>query len=255
MLLSVLFLMTAALYATVGFGGGSTYTALLALAETDYRILPVLSLICNIIVVSGGVYRFARAHHFDLRQALPWTVISVPMAWLGGYLHISEKLFIGVLGLSLLGAGFLVLMQKQGEPHNNGARRAARYNVLMPVAAGGGLGFVSGITGIGGGIFLAPVLYLLRWDSPRMISGTCSFFILVNSLAGLTGQFMKLESPQDIYESLLSFWMLFPAVLIGGQLGSYMGAMRLDQRYIRIMTALLMLYVAIRLLWRWWGMD
>lgn len=254
MLLSVLFFATAALYATVGFGGGSTYTALLALAEIDYRILPVLSLICNIIVVSGGVYRFARAHHFDLWRALPWTVISVPMAWLGGYLHIPERLFIGLLGLALLGAAFLMFMQGQTEPHED-MRRTVRNTPLIPIGVGGGLGFISGVTGIGGGIFLAPVLYLLRWDSPRMISGMCSFFILVNSLAGLTGQFMKQDNLQDIYEPLLSFWMLFPAVFIGGQLGSYMGAMRIDQRSIRIMVMLLMLYVAIRLLWRWWGMD
>lgn len=251
MLLPLLFFATAALYATVGFGGGSTYTALLVLAETDYRILPVLSLLCNIIVVSGGVYRFSHARHLNLSQALPWAIISVPMAWLGGYLHISEKLFIGILGLTLLMAGFLVLIQNQGRMMVEA--RATRFtNPLVPIAAGGGLGFISGITGIGGGIFLAPMLYLMRWDTPRMISGTCSFFILVNSLAGLAGQLMKQEGTQDIYDSLLSFWMLFPAVFIGGQIGSYMGSTRIEQRFIRIMTSLLMLYVAIRLLWRWW---
>lgn len=254
MLLSVLFLAIAALYATVGFGGGSTYTALLALAEADYRILPVLSLVCNIIVVGGGVYRFSRAHHFDLRQALPWTVVSVPMAWLGGSLHISEKIFVGVLGLCLLVAGFLMFMQKQERLYDD-VKKTTFYSLFMPITAGGGLGFISGVTGIGGGIFLAPILYLSRWGSPRMISGTCSFFILVNSLAGLTGQLMKQESSQYVYEQLLSYWMLFPAVFIGGQLGSYIGAMRIDQDSIRIMTALLMLYVAIRLLWQWWGMS
>ena len=165
-----------------------------------------------------------------------------------------EKIFVGVLGLSLLVAWFLMFMRKQERLYDD-VKKTTFYSLLMPITAGGGLGFISGVTGIGGGIFLAPILYLSRWGAPRMISGTCSFFILVNSLAGLTGQLMKQESSQDIYEQLLSYWMLFPAVFIGGQLGSYIGAMRIDQDSIRIMTALLMLYVAIRLLWQWWGMS
>ncbi len=254
MLLPLLFLMTAALYSTVGFGGGSTYNALLVLAETDYRILPLLSLACNLIVVSGGVFRFTLAGHLDPGRTLPWIMASVPMAWLGGYLHIPEKLFVGILGLSLLAAGFLVISQNK----NNRSRPeffSVRHNRILPFIVGGGLGFLAGITGIGGGIFLAPVLYLLRWGHARAIAGACSLFILVNSLAGLGGQMMKLDHINEFYAPLAEYWMLFPAVLIGGQLGSYMGAVRLNPDVIRILTALLMLYVAIKLLWRWWGLT
>ena len=254
MLLPFLFLLTAALYATVGFGGGSTYNALLVLVETDYRILPLLSLACNLIVVSGGVFRFTRAGHLDPRRALLWIMASVPMAWLGGYLPIPEKLFVGILGLSLLAAGLLVIFKNK-----NRRRRpeifSARYNRILPLIVGGGLGFLAGITGIGGGIFLAPVLYLLRWGHACAIAGACSLFILVNSLAGLAGQMMKLDHINEFYAPLAEYWMLFPAVLIGGQLGSYMGAVRLNPDVIRILTALLMLYVAIKLLWRWWGLT
>lgn len=254
MILALLFLVTAALYATVGFGGGSTYNALLVLAETDYRILPLLSLACNIIVVIGGVFRFTCAGHLDPRRTLPWIMASVPMAWLGGYLPIPEKLFVGILGLSLLAAGFLVIFQNK-----NSRRRpenfSVRYNHILPFIVGGGLGFLAGITGIGGGIFLAPVLYLLRWGHARAIAGACSLFILVNSVAGLAGQTMKLDHINEFYAPLAEYWMLFPAVLIGGQLGSYMGAVRLNPDVIRILTALLMLYVAIKLLWRWWGLT
>lgn len=254
MLLPLLFLITAVLYATVGFGGGSTYNALLVLAETDYRILPLLSLVCNLIVVSGGVFKFTRAGHLDPRRTLPWIMASVPMAWLGGYLPIPEKLFVGILGLSLLAAGFFVIFQ-----HKNNRSRpknfSARYSRVLPFFVGGGLGFLAGITGIGGGIFLAPVLYLLRWGHARAIAGACSLFILVNSLAGIAGQMMKLGHLNEIYMPLADYWMLFPAVLIGGQLGSYMGAVRLNPDVIRILAALLMLYVAIKLLWRWWGMT
>ncbi len=105
------FLVTAMLYAAVGFGGGSTYSALLALAGTDYRIMPVLALICNLIVVSGGTYRFFRSGNLDLRRVAPWVVASVPAAWLGGKIEISENIFIGVLGLSLLLAGLQLLFR------------------------------------------------------------------------------------------------------------------------------------------------
>lgn len=254
MLLPLLFLMTAALYATVGFGGGSTYNALLALAETDYRVLPLVSLACNLIVVSGGVFRFTRTGHLEPRQILPWIMVSVPMAWLGGYLPIPEKMFVGILGLSLLAAGCLIIFQNSDNDYRP-ENFSIKHSRILPFIMGGGLGFLAGLTGIGGGIFLAPVLYLLRWGHARAIAGTCSLFILVNSLAGLAGQIMKLDHINEVYVPLAEYWMLFPAVLIGGQMGSYMGALRLNADVIRVLTALLMLYVASKLLWRWWGLT
>lgn len=254
MLLFLSFLMTAVLYATAGFGGGSTYNALLVLAGVDYRILPLLSLTCNLIVVSGGVFRFTRAGHLDPRRILPWIVASVPMAWLGGYLPIPEKMFVGILGLTLLVASILLMFQR--ENHFKDLDNCfIKHNHAWSLIVGGGLGFLAGVTGIGGGIFLAPVLYLLRWGHARAIAGACSLFILVNSLAGLAGQIMKLDDVSMLYTPLVDYWILFPAVLIGGQLGSYMGAVRLNPDVIRILTALLMLYVAIKLLWRWWGLT
>ncbi|MFN3826761.1 MAG: sulfite exporter TauE/SafE family protein [Micavibrio sp.] len=253
MLLPLLFLITAALYATVGFGGGSTYNALLVLAGVEYRFLPFVSLACNLIVVSGGVFRFTCAGHLVPRQILPWIMVSVPMAWLGGYLPIPEKMFVGILGLSLLAAGFLIIFQNKKDRYQL-ENFSIRHSRILPFIVGGGLGFLAGLTGIGGGIFLAPVLYLLRWGHARTIAGTCSLFILVNSLAGLAGHMMKLDHIHELYVPLAEYWMLFPAVFIGGQLGSYMGALRLRPDVIRIVTAILMLYVASKLLWRWWGL-
>lgn len=253
MFLSLCFFITALLYASVGFGGGSTYNALLALAGTDYRLLPVLALLCNLIVVSGGTWRFARAGHLNLRRIAPWIAASVPAAWLGGYLHIPERFFIGLLGASLLAAGVQMLWQARKSIGIRSVSSMDKHPALS-FFVGGGLGFLAGITGIGGGIFLAPVLYLLRWGNARIIAGTCSFFILVNSLAGLAGQAMKLGD-MALLTHLEAYWILFPAVLIGGQIGSYMGALRLDIKVLHILTALLILYVAARLLWRWWGMG
>ena len=250
MILALSFFVTALLYAAIGFGGGSTYNALLVLAETDYRILPSIALICNLIVVSGGAYRFARAGHVDLKRIMPWIVTSVPAAWLGGYLKISEALFVGLLGFSLLAAGLRMLW-----PERNGrdvSKSATNRVWFLPPVIGAALGVPAGLVGIGGGIFLAPVLYFLRWDNPRKIAATCSVFILVNSLAGLAGQMMKLNGI-DMLGHISIYWMVFPAVLIGGQIGSYMGAKRLNPNTLRFLTALLILYVAVRLIWRWWG--
>lgn len=250
-LLPLFFFIAAILYATVGFGGGSTYSALLVLAETDYRILPSIALLCNLIVVSGGAYRFARAGYVDLKRIAPWVVTSVPAAWLGGYLNISETLFVGLLGFSLLAVGGRMLWIKSDVQSFESAM-INQYRFLPPVM-GIGLGLLAGLVGIGGGIFLAPILYLLRWDEARKIAATCSIFILVNSLAGLAGQIMKF-SDAEILSNISTYWILFPAVLVGGQIGSTIGAKRVNSNTLRLLTTLLILYVAIRLLSRWWGM-
>lgn len=247
------FLVTALLYAAVGFGGGSTYNALLALAGTDYRIMPALALVCNLIVVSGGAYRFARAGHLDLRRVAPWIIASVPAAWLGGIIDVSERFFTGLLGICLLLAGLQLLFQfNKAEGFHD--TPAIDRHPFVPLTVGAGLGLLAGLVGIGGGIFLAPVLYFLRWGNARIIAGTCSFFILVNSLSGLAGQAMK-SGDMALVTQMGAYWMLFPAVLIGGQIGSYMGAIRLDPKILRALTGLLILYVSLRLLWRWWGLD
>lgn len=249
--LAILFGLTALLYASVGFGGGSTYNALLVLNGTDYRILPSVALICNIIVVAGGSWRFWYAGHVQLARILPWILLSVPAAWLGGRLVVSETLFVGVLGGSLLVAGLQLAFERTRLVEDGAARHIARP---ISYAVGGGIGFLSGIAGIGGGIFLAPILYLLRWGGPREIAGAASLFILVNSLAGLAGQLMKLEAEYGVTAAVdvtRDHWLLFPAVVIGGQIGSRLGSSRIPPLLIKRLTVALILYVTARLLWRW----
>ncbi len=246
--LAALFLLTALLYAAAGFGGGSTYNALLVLAGADYRAVPVVALACNILVVSAGSWRFARSGHVDWKRIWPLFVLSIPCAWIGGRLVVAETVFVGLLAGSLLAAGLLLLWQPAWVKE---APVRIRSRWLEP-AAGGALGFLAGIVGIGGGIFLAPLLYLLRWGSPKAIAGTCAVFILANSLAGLAGQLAK-GSGGAAGEALATYWPLFPAVLAGGLIGSGLGSGRLDSSYIRILTALLILYVAVRLAIRFYG--
>ncbi len=252
--LPVLFFVTAVFYAAVGFGGGSTYNALLVLNGTDYRILPAIALACNITVVTGGVWRFASAGQLSLRRTAPFLAASIPAAWLGGRLPVPEMVFIGLLGSALLLSGLrLAFMGDASQLAGNGEPSPATENKPASFAAGGAIGLLSGIVGIGGGIFLAPVLYLMRWGTPRQIAGACSLFILANSISGLIGQTMKLNDA-DVLSAALPYWPLLICVLIGGQIGSWFGSAGLKPVYIKKLTAILILYVAIRLLWRWYGM-
>jgi uncharacterized membrane protein YfcA len=246
--LAALFFLTALLYGAAGFGGGSTYNALLVLAGTDYRAVPVVALACNILVVTVGSWRFARAGHVDWRRIWPLFILSIPFAWIGGRLVVAEMVFVGLLAASLLVAGLLMLWQPMWEKE---APAPVRSRWLEPVA-GGALGFLAGVVGIGGGIFLAPLLYMLRWGPAKAIAGTCAVFILANSLSGLAGQFAKGGGDAG-GEALAAHWPLFPAVLIGGLIGSTLGSGRLEAKYVRILTALLILYVAARLAIRFYG--
>ncbi len=236
------FFATALLYASVGFGGGSTYSALLSLAGFDYRLLPILSLACNIVVVSGATIRFARAGTIPWRGALMVSLVAAPLAFLGGLTPLKEAHFLVLLGASLVLAGLALLLPRAveagGEP--------ARLTRFMPLVAAP-LGYLAGLVGIGGGIFLAPLLHLTRWNNARAIAATTSLFILINSLAGLVGQLVK-AGPDRFGEALSGGLPLLIAVVLGGQLGSLMALRLLPERTIRWLTAALTIWAGSRLL-------
>ncbi len=236
------FFATALLYASVGFGGGSTYSALLSLAGYDYRLLPILSLACNIVVVSGASIRFARAGTTPWRGALAVSLIAAPLAFLGGLTPIKETHFLVLLGASLVLAGLALLLPRKAEM----AGEPTRLGRFMPLIAAP-LGYLAGLVGIGGGIFLAPLLHLTRWNGARQIAATTSLFILINSLAGLAGQLVKAE-PDRFAEALSGGLPLLVAVILGGQLGSMMALRLLPERMIRWLTAALTIWAGSRLL-------
>ena len=241
-LLALAFLVTALLYASVGFGGGSTYSALLALSGLDYRLLPLISLACNIVVVTGGSIRFARAGLTPWRKALVIVALGAPASFAGGLTPIKEATFLALLGASLVLTSFTMLIpvreNKDGSP--------SRCAKLLPLAAAP-LGYFAGLVGIGGGIFLAPLLHLARWHEARGIAATASLFILVNSLFGLAGQLLK-NGPDLFGTALGAALPLLIAVVIGGQIGSLLAARLLPPQWIRWLTALLVLVVGVRLL-------
>lgn len=243
------FLLTAIVYAAVGFGGGSTYTALLAFSDIHYAQLPPLSLSCNILVVLIGFFRFRAAGQVTVRCALPWLVFSIPLAWLGGQVPLSEKVFYLLLGASLLTAGLIMTggLRASDMAQEEGLRRAVGRHISLPVGAA--LGLLSGMTGIGGGIFLAPVLHIARAGTPKQIAGICSLFILCNSLAGLVGHLGRMEGGAYV-ATLTDYAPLLLAVIAGGAIGSYMGALRLPQAWVAALTGVLVVVAGVRLLYR-----
>lgn len=240
--LALAFALTALLYASVGFGGGSTYAALLALSGLDYRLLPLIALACNIVVVAGGTIRFARAGVTPWRRAGLLIALGAPAAFLGGLTPIKEATFLALLGVSLVLTSLAMLIPLR-EPGEGAAGRFAR---AMPLLAAP-LGYLAGLVGIGGGIFLAPFLHLARWHNARAIAATASLFILVNSLFGLGGQLVK-NGPGAFGAAISASLPLLIAVVIGGQVGSLLALRVLPVRWIRWLTALLVLVVGVRLL-------
>jgi hypothetical protein len=240
------FFVTALLYASVGFGGGSTYNALLALAGVDYRLLPAVALTCNILVVIGGTWRFHKAGLLPWKRALPLVVISAPFAWMGGLTPIKEPLFLSLLAGSLFVAGAALLLQKDRAHEEAVPDRKATIADLL---TGVGVGYLAGLVGIGGGIFLAPYLHITRWAGAKQIAATASLFILVNSIAGLGGQLLKLGSTGALPD-VAAYWPLALAVIIGGQIGSFAGTKVLSPTLVKRATGVLILYVAGQLVWK-----
>ena len=238
--LCITFFAIAVIYSMVGFGGGSSYLAVLAMTGLAYQAMPPIALVCNLIVAGGGFIHFAKEGYFNLKKVLPFTVLSIPMAYVGGKLPIAKELFFLLLGLSLLIAAIRMLMPDNffDRPREVSSKRA--WCVGLP--AGALLGFLSGLVGIGGGIFLSPLLLFLRWVDVKQAGASASFFILVNSLSGLLGQCHK--QPLN-YEILLP---LGAVVFIGGQIGSRIGSFHLPRLQFRRVLALLIASVAIKMI-------
>ena len=241
MLLAILFLVTAILYSSVGFGGGSTYLALLLIWSVPYFIFPVISLSCNIIVVSGNCFNYIRAGNLNLRLLIPYLIGSIPLAYLGGSLPIEKRLFEILLFLVLVAAGILLLFNFRSYDDKESSYR--KIPAPLSILIGGTLGFISGVVGIGGGIFLSPILFLIRASRPKHIVTAASLFILINSIFGIIGQLTK----NDVLVEVSNYWYLLAAVLVGGQLGNFLNLKIFPTRILALVTACLVIFVAIRM--------
>ena len=240
-ILSILFFITAILYSSVGFGGGSTYLAILLIWDIPYYIFPVIALICNIIVVSGNSFNYIRAGNYNFKILTPFLLGSIPLAFIGGSLIIKKEIFEILLFLVLTLAGFLLLFNSKFYENENFVIKKIR--LITSLIIGSIIGLVSGIVGIGGGIFLSPILFLLKADKPKNIVTTASLFILINSISGVFGQLTK----ESVLNEIISYWPLFLSVFIGGQLGNYLNLKIYSNKLLIILTSLLVIFVAFRM--------
>jgi len=240
-LLAILFLATAALYSSVGFGGGSTYLALLLIWGIPYFIFPVIALCCNIIVVSGNCFNYIRAGNLNIKLLIPYLIGSIPLAFIGGSLPIEKRLFEILLFLVLTAAGALLLLNFKS--YDDKEENYIKIPIPVSILIGGVLGFISGVVGIGGGIFLSPILFLIRAGRPKHIVTTASLFILINSVSGIIGQLTK----NAVINEIPNYWYLLVAVLIGGQLGNFLNLKIFPTRILALVTAILVIFVAVRM--------
>ena len=240
-ILTIFFFITAILYASIGFGGGSTYLALMLIWEIPYYIFPIIALFCNIIVVSGNSINFIRSGNINLKLILPYLVGSVPFAFIGASISLEKEIFEILLFLVLIIAGFFLLLESN--TFNKKDLKINSISTIFSIFIGSLIGFVSGLVGIGGGIFLSPILFLLKAGYPKHITSSASLFILINSIFGVAGQLTK----EIVLNEFLNYWPLFLAVLIGGQIGSYLNIRFLSNKALALFTSLLIIFVAMRL--------
>ena len=240
-ILSILFFVTAILYASVGFGGGSTYLALLLIWGVPYHIFPVIALICNIFVVSGNSFNYIKAGNLNLKLLIPYLVGSIPLAFIGGSLEIDKNLFEIFLFIVLGIAGTLLLINFKSYDDNKSTYR--NIPILISILTGGILGFVSGVVGIGGGIFLSPILFLIKAAKPKHIVTAASLFILINSISGVIGQLTK----NVVLSDISNYWYLFLIVIIGGHIGNFISLKIFPRSLLALVTSGLVLFVAIRM--------
>jgi uncharacterized membrane protein YfcA len=236
-ILTISFFFIALIYSSVGFGGGSSYLALMATMAIPFTSLKPAALLCNIIVVTGGTLIFYGEGKLDLKKCWPFIAASVPLAFVGGYWKLSESSFFVVLGATLIVAAILLWIQ----PEN--VHKRISNNLPTNAAIGGAIGFVSGLVGIGGGIFLSPILHLMKWDDAKRISALASLFILVNSIGGLAGQMSRSADVDWLF-----IVPLLIAVLAGGQIGSRIGSRKFSAIIIKRITAVLILIAGINIL-------
>ncbi len=219
--LALLFVGVSLAYSSVGLGGGSAYTALMAIFGVSHVMIPTTSLTLNLLVTFIGSVNFLREGHARLRLILPFLLTSVPMSYVGGSLTLPQEVFYWVLMISLA----LVAVRIYGWDHVSLKLELGKMQrIVLSMVIGAILGLVAGIVGIGGGVYLVPLIIVFDLGSPKEAAATGAIFIWVNSCAGLVARLQ--HHPLDP----VAFAPLIVAVALGGSLGSYMGSSKLKPR-------------------------
>lgn len=244
--LTLLIFVAALLYSSVGHAGASGYLAAMALFGLAPDVMKPTALVLNLVVATVGTIRFASAGHFDWKLFWPFAALSVPMAFLGGTMKLPISTYKIILGCVLLFAAWRLMVKpkvRASLPVVEGAQRP--HFMSLALLLGAGIGLLSGLTGVGGGIFLSPLLLFLGWADVKKTAGISVAFILVNSAAGLLGHFTSVRNvPHEIV-----WWA--PAALVGGIIGAELGSRRLEPVTMRRLLAVVLIVAGLKMLLIW----
>lgn len=236
----VSFFIIAALYSSVGHAGASGYLAIMALLSFPSNEIKPVSLILNIVVALISSYRFLKEGFFDRKVFVLFSIFSIPMAFIGGYFKIDDKLFKILAGIFLIISALMIALKT--------TQKDKQTYTIQPVPIwkagiiGSSIGYISGLIGVGGGIFLSPILMLFRWASPKNVSGISALFILVNSILGLLGHISSINQlPKNIF-----LWVI--SVIIGGLIGSYWGTKKINTTGIYIILAIVLISAGLKMI-------
>jgi uncharacterized membrane protein YfcA len=237
--IAAVFLLVAVAYASVGLGGGSSYAALMVVFGFSSLSIPNLSLLLNLLVTTVSCFNFIRRGHLRIDLIAPFIVLSLPMAWLGGALQVPEQVFRLLMALSLV----VVLVRIYAWNNTAIAHRFSRRQVVMiALALGAVLGFLAGVIGIGGGIFLVPAILLLGLGDMKQAAACGVVFVWLNSLAGL------ISRSQYNFVDFSNYLPLIVAVLLGGTIGSLIGSSRIESRSLEKVLGLVIVVAVVLLL-------
>jgi uncharacterized protein len=226
----------ALLYSSVGHAGASGYIAIMTLWGLAPATIRPTALVLNILVASIGAFQFWRAGHFGWKLFWPFALLSVPAAYLGGYLQPSASVLKILIGLVLLFSAVRLIFRRYDPPEVTPPSRPTAIGV------GAAIGFLSGLTGTGGGIFLTPLLLFCRWAHIRRAAAVSALFILVNSIAGIAGYVAKVHSVPSLAIVLAG------AAIAGGAIGSHFGSRRFPARTISIFLAIVLIIAGTKLI-------
>ncbi|MFN3744409.1 MAG: sulfite exporter TauE/SafE family protein [Hyphomicrobiaceae bacterium] len=238
--LTILFLLIAVLYASVGQAGATGYLAAMGLFGLAPAAMKTTALSLNLLVAGIGTFQFWRRGLLTLRAFYPFAVLGFPFSLIGGAVQLPTRLYYPAVGIILVLSAVQMLRS---------ARREARARPLPPATppflpallTGAVIGFVSGTTGTGGGIFLAPVILAMNWVSVRQTAAVTAVYNLLNSAAALTGAYSILNA----LPTPLPLWL--GAVGVGGTLGAFIGSRYLPDNALRIILAIILLIAGVKL--------
>ena len=238
-LVSMAVAIVALLYSSVGHAGASGYIAVMTLAGFGAGVIKPTALVLNILVAAIGAFQFWRAGHFSWNLFWPFAALSVPAAYLGGYLHLPGLVFKPLVGVVLLFSAARLFIPRLDPPEATPPRRGTALGV------GAGIGLLSGLTGTGGGIFLTPLMLFRRWARTRAAAAVSALFILVNSIAGLLGHFTSGQGVPPFA------WVLAVAAVAGGTIGAHLGSRHLPVRAIHLLLATVLIIAGVKLVFTW----